>query len=87
MDDRMGGIALGNEVKSNGLMDMMDDVTHRMLEGRALLSSSFFPLSSLYVFPFPRSALFLVALTLTNPSHPLPLDCRLSRHLLATRSQ
>ncbi|KAF8442031.1 SPX domain-containing protein [Boletus edulis BED1] len=34
----MGGIALGNGVKSSGLMDTMDGVIHRMLEGRTLYS-------------------------------------------------
>ena len=34
----MGGIALGNGVKSSGLMDTMDGVIHRMLEGRMLYS-------------------------------------------------
>lgn len=34
----MGGIALGNGVKSSGLMDSMDGVIHRMLEGRQLYS-------------------------------------------------
>ncbi|KAG6369364.1 hypothetical protein JVT61DRAFT_14969 [Boletus reticuloceps] len=32
----MGGIALGNGVKSSGLMDTMDGVIHRMLKGRTL---------------------------------------------------
>ena len=34
----MGGIALGNGVKSSGLMDTMDDIILRMLEGRQLWS-------------------------------------------------
>jgi len=34
----MGGIALGNGVTSSGLMDAMDGVIHRMLEGRTLYS-------------------------------------------------
>jgi len=32
----MGGIALGDGVKSSGLMSTMDGLVHRMLEGRAL---------------------------------------------------
>ncbi|KAH0833368.1 hypothetical protein J3R83DRAFT_12469 [Lanmaoa asiatica] len=34
----MGGMALGNGVKSSGLMDIMDGVINRMLEGRQLYS-------------------------------------------------
>lgn len=34
----MGGIALGNGVKSSGLMDTMDNVIHRTLEGRQIWS-------------------------------------------------
>jgi phosphate transporter len=34
----MGGIALGYGVRSSGLMDTMDGVIHRMLEGRTLYS-------------------------------------------------
>lgn len=34
----MGGIALGNGVRSSGLMNTMDGVIHRMLEGRTLYS-------------------------------------------------
>ena len=34
----MGGIALGDGVKSSGLMDSMDGVIHNMLEGKGLYS-------------------------------------------------
>ena len=34
----MGGIALGDGVKSSGLMDTMDNVIHRVLEGKSLYS-------------------------------------------------
>ncbi|KAG8220315.1 hypothetical protein J3R82DRAFT_3519 [Butyriboletus roseoflavus] len=34
----MGGIALGNGVRSSGLMDTMDNVIHRTLEGRQIWS-------------------------------------------------
>jgi len=34
----MGGIALGNGVRSSGLMNIMDGVIHRILEGRTLYS-------------------------------------------------
>jgi len=32
----MGSIALGDSIKLSGLMDTMDGLFHRMLEGRAL---------------------------------------------------
>ena len=34
----MGGIALGNGVKSSGLLDTMDGIIHGMLKGRKLYS-------------------------------------------------
>ena len=34
----MGGIALGDGVRSSGLMNTMDGIIHRMLEGRTLYS-------------------------------------------------
>jgi hypothetical protein len=68
----MSSIALGNGVKSSGLMDTVDGLAHHMLEGRALytvvLVLSAVVLVRPLLFPFPH---FIDPLrTDTDPSHP-----------------
>lgn len=73
----MGGIALGYGVRSSGLMDTMDGIIHRTLEGLTLYSV----VVVLSVIVLVRLPFVLSLIPFT--SHVVR---RLSRHLSATRS-
>lgn len=58
----MGGIALGNGIKSRGLIYTMDGAIHRMLEGRTLYSVVIVLSVIVFVCPFfvlPRPSLLI----------------------------